>query len=208
MTSLSYKPIAVVGAGGHARAIIALLKNANQQVTGVYDDNYNPARREIILGVELIGKLVDIPTECEIVLAIGGSKYREELYHQFAKQVKEQTVIHSTAFCDPSVVLGKANIVLGNAFLNSDVVVGDNNIINTASVIEHECTVGSHNHISVGAMVCGRVNIGNNNFIGANSVIIDKVSIGDNITIGAGSVVIKDILDAGTYVGNPVRKIK
>jgi acetyltransferase-like isoleucine patch superfamily enzyme len=44
--------------------------------------------------------------------------------------------------------------------------------------------------------------------IGAGAVILDKLSICNNVIIGAGSVVIRDINDAGTYVGNPIRRIK
>ena len=68
--------------------------------------------------------------------------------------------------------------------------------------------MGSHNHVSIGAKICGRVTIGNMCLIGAGAVIIDKLSICDNVTIGAGAVVIRDIENAGTYVGNPLRKIK
>lgn len=34
-----------------------------------------------------------------------------------------------------------------------------------------------------------------------------KITIYNFVTIGAGAVVVKDITEAGTYVGNPVRKI-
>jgi len=44
--------------------------------------------------------------------------------------------------------------------------------------------------------------------IGAGAVVTDKISICDNVIIGAGSVVIRDIEDAGTYVGNPAKRIK
>ena len=49
--------------------------------------------------------------------------------------------------------------------------------------------------------------IGNNVSIGSNATIM-PVQIADNTVIGAGCVVTKDILEPGTYVGNPARKIK
>ena len=48
--------------------------------------------------------------------------------------------------------------------------------------------------------------IGNNVSIGSNATIL-PVSICDNVIIGAGSVVTKSINSAGTYVGNPAKKI-
>ena len=49
--------------------------------------------------------------------------------------------------------------------------------------------------------------IGNNVSIGTNSTIL-PVKIVDNVVIGAGSVVTKNILESGTYVGNPAKKIR
>jgi acetyltransferase-like isoleucine patch superfamily enzyme len=49
--------------------------------------------------------------------------------------------------------------------------------------------------------------IGNHVSIGSNATIL-PVTICDHAVIGAGSVVTKDILEAGTYAGNPARKLK
>ena len=49
--------------------------------------------------------------------------------------------------------------------------------------------------------------IGNNVSIGSNATIL-PVTICDNVVIGAGSVVTKDILESGTYAGNPAKKFR
>jgi acetyltransferase-like isoleucine patch superfamily enzyme len=48
--------------------------------------------------------------------------------------------------------------------------------------------------------------IGNRVSIGSNATIM-PVTIADNVVIGAGSVVTKDIPTAGTYAGNPARRL-
>jgi acetyltransferase-like isoleucine patch superfamily enzyme len=48
--------------------------------------------------------------------------------------------------------------------------------------------------------------IGNHVSIGSNATLL-PVSICDNVVIGAGSVVTKDITEAGTYAGNPAKKL-
>ena len=48
--------------------------------------------------------------------------------------------------------------------------------------------------------------IGDNVSIGSNATIL-PVNICNNVVIGAGSVVIKNIIEPGTYAGNPARKI-
>ena len=49
--------------------------------------------------------------------------------------------------------------------------------------------------------------IGDRVSIGTNATIM-PVTICDDVVIGAGAVVTKDIIEPGTYVGNPARKIK
>ena len=49
--------------------------------------------------------------------------------------------------------------------------------------------------------------IGNNVSIGSNATIL-PIEICDNVVIGAGAVVTKNIVESGTYVGNPAKKIK
>ena len=56
-------------------------------------------------------------------------------------------------------------------------------------------------------MVNGDVSIGQNCMIGSGAVILQGLTIADNVTIGAGAIVIKDILEAGTWVGTPARKL-
>lgn len=48
--------------------------------------------------------------------------------------------------------------------------------------------------------------IGNRVSIGSNATIL-PVPICDDVVIGAGSVVTKEILEPGTYAGNPARKL-
>jgi len=49
--------------------------------------------------------------------------------------------------------------------------------------------------------------IGDNVFIGSNATIL-PVTICNNVVIGAGAVVTKNIVEPGTYAGNPTRKME
>lgn len=48
--------------------------------------------------------------------------------------------------------------------------------------------------------------IGDRVYIGSNATIL-PITICSDVTIGAGAVVTRDITEAGTYVGNPARKL-
>jgi UDP-N-acetylbacillosamine N-acetyltransferase len=202
------KSVVLIGAGGHARSLIALLHNNRKTIKAIYDDFWDATKNETILSVPVIGKIKDLNSKNEICLAIGDNLLREKLFNQFHLQILKSSIKHSTALIENSAVLGKSNFIFANVFFNALVTIGDNNIINTSAIIEHESVIGHHNHISVSAILCGRVTIGNNCFIGANAVIKDKIKICNDVIIGAGAVVVKDIIKPGVYVGNPAKKIK
>lgn len=199
--------ISVVGAGGHTRSSINLLEHFfKNEIITIYDNNYIPD--ETINGISVVGIENQIPLETKVFLSIGDNGYRKELFKKYYKQIIKQNLIHKMAFCESNMKIGITNQIYANAYINSNTILGDNNIINSGAIVEHESTIGSHNHISVGSKICGRVTIEDNCFVGAGAIIINNISICSNVVIGAGSVVIKDITVAGTYVGNPARKIK
>ena len=198
----------IIGAGGHSRSLINLMELNKFTITGIYDDSFDNAKKELISGYKLKGLIKDVPLPASIVLAIGDNNRREELFNKFNAYVLRKNVIHPTAILEKNVEAGASNFIFSGAYLNSQVKIGNNNIINTHAVLEHESKVGSNNHISIGSLICGRVRIGDNCFIGAGATLIDKITITDNVIIGANSAVVKDITAPGVYVGNPARKIK
>ena len=198
----------LIGAGGHARSVIALLQNNGFAIKSIYDNSWKVGSSETILSIPVCGIIDDVPRNETICLAVGDNTIREELYHKHSKYTLKEVIEHPNAFIENSAVLGHSNLVFANVFVNADAKIGNNNILNTGCIIEHECVIGNHNHISVSAALCGRVTVGNNCFIGAGAIIKDKIKICDHVTIGAGAVVVKDINEPGVYVGNPSRKVK
>jgi len=200
------KNIAIIGAGGHTRSSINLLQKNYQK--NIYDNSFSSKKEEYIHAIKIQGTIDDIRESSLVFLSIGDNKERAFYFKKFKKQILEENLFHETSFCENNIKLGIANQIFSNVYINSYVKIGDNNIINSSTILEHEVELGNHNHIAVNVNICGRVKIKNSCFIGAGSTIIDKISICDDVIIGAGSVVIKNITKRGTYVGNPIRKIK
>ena len=97
---------------------------------------------------------------------------------------------------------------MAGAVINPDTKVGKGVIVNTSCSIDHDCLIGDYAHIAVGAHLCGSVRVGNNAWVGSGATIINNIEICSESFIGAGAVVVKNLLDAGTYVGVPARRIK
>ena len=100
--------------------------------------------------------------------------------------------------------------------------VGSNCKIQSHSFICEMVTIGNNCFIGHGVMFINdtmkngpangdrlkwkRTIVGDNVSIGSNATIL-PVDICNNVVIGAGAVVTKSITEAGTYAGNPVKKI-
>ncbi len=205
---MSKRVVVVVGAGGYTRSFLGVIRAIEGlEIDGIYDDSFDAASNEVISGIQVKGRIADIPAELSIVLSVGRIDRRAQLYDRLGDRILKDNFFHPAALAEEDVVLGEANHVFARAYINGGAKVGDNNIINTGAILEHECRAGSHNHISVGTTLCGRSSVGDRCFIGAGAVVIDSVSICSDVTVGAGSTVIGDITEPGTYVGQPARKI-
>ncbi len=197
----------IIGAGGHLRSFLTLVNSEYYNIGGIFDDCFNIEFPQEVCNIKIIGNPEMIKNESKVTLAIGNNTKRSFFFKKFYHLLLKDNLVHKTSKIENNVNLGESNQLFGLSFINQYCIIGDNNIINTGAIVEHETIIGSNNHISVGSILCGRVKIGNNCFIGAGSVIIDRIKITNNVIIGANSLVIKDILEPGTYVGNPVKKI-
>jgi len=201
--------LAVIGAGGHTRSLLVLVRSLFEgRDISIYDDSFEESSNEWIGHIPLVGKINDIPADRGIILSLGNNMLRSMYFSRFRQQIVDENLSHSTALREADSEIGKANQFFANSYTGAEVRIGDNNILNSGSIVEHESRIDSHNHISVGARICGRSKLGSMCLVGAGAVILDKISICDEVVIGAGSVVTKDILSPGVYVGAPAIKIK
>lgn len=104
--------------------------------------------------------------------------------------------------------------------IQNDVNIGKRTRIQSHSFICSKVTIGEDCFIGHGVMFVNDkfidrqlskdflpTVIGNKVYIGSNATIL-PVSICNDVVVGAGSVVTKDIVEPGTYAGNPARKLK
>jgi len=202
-----YSNISIIGAGGHTRSLLPIIKKTFKSSELLICDNTIRDHNESILGIKVVGDDCLIDSQY-LIISIGENKRREYFFKKFNEKVIKENLFGSGVLVEDVVDIGVSNQIMSNVFINTCVNIGDNNIINTGSVLEHEVTIGNNNHIAVGVKLCGRVTIGNKCMIGAGANIIDSINIADDVVIGAGATVIHDIDISGTYVGVPARKIK
>ncbi len=196
----------VIGAGGHARSLLGLLRHCGLDARGIYDDSWDADGNEVIQNISVQGVPDDIPADADIALAVGDNRRRQQLFDRFRAQMLERPLIHPHATVENFVRLGSGVQVFARAFVNCEVEIGDNCIINSGSIVEHESQVGAHSHVAVGAVLCGRTQIGARVLVGAGAVVNPGVKVCDDAVIGSGAVVSRNITEAGVYTGMPARR--
>ncbi|MCX6148235.1 MAG: acetyltransferase [Candidatus Kapabacteria bacterium] len=205
--------IVVIGGGGHAKVLISNIKKLNH-----YDIiGYTDLRIQFdILGIKYLGNddiLKELKLQNISKAAIGvGSMNTSDLREQIFKNASSigfsfPTIISPTAIVNENVEIGDATTVFDGVIINSESIIGKGVILNTNSTIEHDCQIDDFVHIAPSVTLSGNVKIGRYSMIGVGSTIVQGVQITEKVIVGAGSVVIKDILESGTYVGCPARRI-
>ena len=200
------KKVIIIGASGHGKVIADIVIKSKDKLVGFLDDGKEKDTE--VLGYKVLGKTSDAYQygDCEFVIGIGSNQIREKIANQY--QLKWYTAIHPTAQLALDVHLDEGTVVMANAVINTSVKIGKHCIINTGAIVEHDNIIENYVHISPNATLCGTVHVGEMTHIGASSTVKNNTTITSHCIIGAGSVVVKDILEEGTYVGVPAKKLK
>lgn len=199
--------VIVLGAGGHAKVVISTLQAAGHKIAGVYDDAPHLVGGQI-LGIKVLGTIAALPTHssARAIVAIGDSTVRQAIAERF--RFTWVTLIHPTAWVDPSVRLGAGTVVMAGAVIQPGCQVGRQTIVNTAASVDHDCVLGDFVHVCPGSHLAGAVGVGERTLLGTGSVVIPGIKIGADTIVGAGAIVTGDLPAGVTAVGQPARVIK
>lgn len=210
------KKLILVGAGGHAKAVIDAVDRKEYEIIGILDKDLSHIHEQIN-GIPIIGADRDAEHylsegACHAFIAIGhmgDARIRNCLFSKFkALGYRMINVIHPAAVISESSRLGEGNLIMPNCVVNAEARIGNNTIINTGAIVEHEAIIENDVHLAPGSIVTGMSIVGSGSFIGAGSVVLQNLHIGTNVTIGAGSTVTCDISDNVVAVGSPAREIR
>ena len=205
-------PVIIIGAGGHARVLISVLKARKMDILGITELAPHKVG-EVISGISILGQddiILDyLPDSILLVNGIGtieSAANRESIFKKYKNSgYTFATVIHHSAVIMEDVKLGEGVQIMAGAIIQPGCRIGDNSIINTGAIIDHDCKIGDHVHIAPGAVLSGGVHIGSKTLIGTAAAVIQGKKIGAGAIIGAGAVVVEDIPESTKVAGVPAR---
>jgi UDP-perosamine 4-acetyltransferase len=202
------EPIWVIGAGGHAKVVIDLLRATGwSDIVGILDDSFPEAMPA--LGVPIRGTISQESIERfrieRAILAIGSNRARSEIGRRLGESLSWPTLVHPTASVAGGVELGSGTVVMAGAIVQADSIVGRHAIINTASSVDHDCRIGDFVHIAPGVHLAGAVRVEQGAFLGIGSCVVPQRTIGAWAILGAGSAAITDVPPGVVAKGLPAR---
>ena len=173
------KPTILIGAGGHAKALVETLRASGQSVSAYVDPK--PAAW---LQSRHFSDDADVePSDGNIALGIGGVDpaglhRRLGLLDRYLQRGFEAApVIHGAAYVSSDAFLEPGVAVLGGAIVQPGVTIGRGAIVNSGAIVEHDATIGAGTHIAPGAIVLGDCRIGDCCMIGSGAIVLQACSI-------------------------------
>ena len=203
------KKLLIIGASGHGKVVADIATNMNCYENISFLDDREDVKN--CMQFSVVGKVKDVYNyleEADIFVAIGNATVRKRMIEDLKNNhATIPTLIHPNSIIGLNVTIGAGTVIMPGAIINPDTKIGEGCIVNTSASIDHDCNIGDYTHVSVDAHLAGTVSLGESTWVGVGASIINNISVCENVMIGAGAVVVKDILESGTYVGVPARKM-
>lgn len=206
-----------LGAGGHARVVIDILRLTNaHDIVGLLDPDQRLWNTEVA-GVRVLGGDDQLPglyargTRYAFigVGTIGDPRPRRRLYRKVLDyDFQIISAVHPQSVVSADTQIGRGVTIMAGAVINPGARLGDNVIVNTKASVDHDCAIGNHVHISAGVSLGGGVSVGDGSMIGIGAVIMPGLQIGADAVVGAGSVVTKDVPDNTVVIGYPAKVVR
>ena len=199
----AFDPTAMIvyGGGGHGKSVIELIQALRSyRIVGIIDDGI-PAGGEI-LGVPILGGAEMLPQlhadgvrlAANAVGGIGQIAIRVKVFARLSEAgFTCPTLIHPTAFIEPSARLTAGVQIFPHAYVGSEAQVGFGTIINTSAVVSHDCTLGDYVNLAPGAILAGGVEVGDDTLIGMGVTVNLFVKIGQSAKIGNSATIKADV---------------
>ena len=198
----------MIGAGGHARALLDVLRAAGWADPVAILDRDPGAR---VLGLAVTGSDADLPGLFAegvraAVVAIGDNTLRERIGVRLREQgFALPALVHPSAIVAGSATLGAGVALLPRVVVGAGACIGEFAILNSGSIAEHDAQIGTAAHLAPGVVVAGDVFVGARSLVGVGACVRPGIRIGADCIVGAGAAVVADVPAGASVMGVPAR---
>jgi sugar O-acyltransferase (sialic acid O-acetyltransferase NeuD family) len=203
------KSLCIFGVGGFAKEVFWLAKQCGKEI----DSFINVNAGGTCCGIKIEQENYFNPDKHVAIIAVGSPELRKKISDKILSKYDIsvfETLISPSAnlMSVDTISIGYGSVICANCILTGDIKLGDHAQLNLSTTIGHDTIVGDFFTTAPGAHISGKVIANNCVYFGTNSSCIEEINICDNVIIGAGACVTKNIIESGTYVGVPAKKIE
>lgn len=212
------KPLIIIGGSGHGSVIEACI-NDNRNRYGDYEWEIKGFCNDFdteVDGYPVLGRLEDIPELIEKgyyfawgIHLVGRAIKTASVFESInIPDERWATIIHKTAFIDPSVILEPGVFVMYNAYIAPRTRIGKCTMIKANTNIGHDVNIGKVSHVAMGSSIVSCVDIGCYCMIAVGSTILAHSRMEDYSMLGAASLLNGCIPSGQIYIGSPAKYLK
>jgi sugar O-acyltransferase (sialic acid O-acetyltransferase NeuD family) len=210
-------PVAIIGAGGHARVVLQALRTMNATVVALTD--LHPERfPDGLDGCVVMSddELLRRYSRNEISIAYGVASItaathdhpRRKIVQRFSGYgYKSIQIIHSHACISYAVSMAAGVQIHAGAVIQPGVQLGEHAIVNTGVTVDHDCQIEAYTHLAPGVTLSGNVTVHEGAHIGTGASVIQGITIGRFAVVAAGACVVRDVADNTVVMGVPARTV-
>ncbi|MDX2359893.1 MAG: acetyltransferase [Crocinitomicaceae bacterium] len=202
----------VVGAGGFAKELIEVFKEADNLDELVFLDTVSSSVPSFFYGYKILRTLEQAKDYFDthgnqFCLGLGNPKLRKNICEELEGigGSLSSAISPSAKIAHFDVNIDSGCTILTQAIIANGCKIGKGCLIYHNAQITHDCTIGDYAELSPGATILGTAVLGNYVQIGANATVLPNVKVGDHAIVGAGAVVTKDVQRGQTVIGIPAK---
>ncbi len=188
----------LVGAGGHARVVVELLRACGHHLSGFVDPSAAPVpwledtARVASSDNEAIS-LNTLPNLADhVAIGLGGVRpdslvARLDVLRRYAAVfgTEPPALVHPSSFVGHPSSVGSGTQVMAGALINVGAAIGLGAIVNTGAVVEHDAVIGSGSHVAPRAIILGGARVGKCAMVGAGAVVLPEAVVEDYALVPA-----------------------
>ena len=202
------KKLCIFGVGGFAKEVYWLAMQCGKEVDAFI--NINEGGK--YCGIEIQNEDYFESGRHLAIVAVGSPQLRQKITNKILEKhdisAFDRLISPYANLMSKDIEIGLGSVICSNCVLTGDIKLGLHAQLNLATTIGHDTIVGNFFTTAPGVHISGKVTTNDLVYFGTNSSVIEDITICSNVTVGAGAVVSKNIIESGTYVGIPAKKME